>query len=183
MFLTMYQANALDEIWESYQTTVNSLKAVNYNLSKGNFEILKNTSFISEPKETVQEKIKNSKQNAGDYAILSLWAIFERILFQYVQDEAERMLSDSTMAFTSTVYKKINHECEYWRIDDVLDLFKVLIDVDLIGQAKQVKKYRDWVAHKNLNKRQPQNVPPATAYKVLTEIITELESLASSESI
>jgi hypothetical protein len=60
------------------------------------------------------------------------------------------------------------------RLDDSLDILKGIVDPARIGQAKQVKQFRDWVAHKN-----PRNIPPAvdpaTAYQLLSELIVAME--------
>ncbi len=69
-----------------------------------------------------------------------------------------------------TMRKAISKNIEYWKIDEILDVLKVIIDPDLIGQAKQIKKYRDWVAHRNIKKKSPPNVVPERAYSVLAEI-------------
>ena len=63
---------------------------------------------------------------------------------------------------------------EYWRIADVLDLLKEHVDSDLIGQAKQIKQYRDWVAHRNMVKGVPADIPPQSAYIILSEILDKL---------
>ncbi len=77
--------------------------------------------------------------------------------------------------FNIQFHHKVENEMEYWKSDDVLDLFKSVVNSDLIGNAKQVKKYRDWIAHKNPKKGPPSNVPPQTAYRILSEIITVVE--------
>ncbi len=46
----------------------------------------------------------------------------------------------------------------------------------LLGQAKQIKQYRDWVAHRNVSKAVPANVPPKKAYEILSEILWRLEN-------
>ncbi len=67
---------------------------------------------------------------------------------------------------------------EYWKANDILDLFKVVLNPELIGRAKQVKKYRDWVAHRNPKKGQPTNVPPKSAFKILSCVIEQIETHA-----
>ncbi len=77
--------------------------------------------------------------------------------------------------FNQKIHQKLEHEIEYWKIDDILNLFKVVIDPDLIGQAKQIKQYRDWVAHRNIGKGAPPNVTPKKAYEIISEILNKLE--------
>jgi len=53
-------------------------------------------------------------------------------------------------------YRHVYQEIDYWKPEDILDLLKHSLfkgDEQQIGRAKEVLKYRDWVAHgKNPNK-------------------------------
>lgn len=173
----MSGTEALDEVWQSYQTTVDCLKVTMRGISRGAVDVLEKTSFLNSPVGEVEQKIKMSRDTADDHVIVSLWTVFERALVTYLQSENRRMLVQPLTRITQGVYQKIDDELEYWRTEDVLDIFKVAIDPNLIGNAKQIKKYRDWVAHKNPRKGRPQNVPPESAYRVLREISVELDSL------
>jgi len=95
---------------------------------------------------------------------------------EYLQIQGRKILDSPPTGFNQKVHRKIEHEMEYWKSDDILNMFKSLIDSDLIGQAKQVKQYRDWVAHRNISKGAPANVPPKKAYEILSEILRGLES-------
>ena len=47
----------------------------------------------------------------------------------------------------------------------------------LLGHAKQIKQFRDWVVHRNPNKPAPSKTDPATAYRVFKDIITQVKGL------
>jgi hypothetical protein len=130
------------------------------------------TSTIDDAK----KDIKESRDNADNYVILSLWVAFERNLFEYLSWESKRILNNNPSILTQKVHEKIENELEYWRIDDMLNIFKAIIDPQVVGQAKQVKQYRDWIAHKNPKKSMPQIVTPKMAYSVLSEITRLLEN-------
>jgi hypothetical protein len=66
---------------------------------------------------------------------------------------------------------------EYWRAEHILDIFKKNIDGALIGDAKKIKKYRDWVAHRNPRKPPPEDVTPEFACRILSEILMRVEAL------
>ena len=68
----------------------------------------------------------------------------------------------------------LEEQVERWQIDDILDLFKSVIDSSRIGQAKQVKRFRDWVTHKNPRKGTPTKVDPQTTYVLLSGIIDDV---------
>lgn len=170
----MSASNTIDEIWRSYQITLDCLKIANRSIVNNDIGSLEKTGFIGSPHDEAKRQIMQSRSNADDYVILSLWASFERTLLSYVQSESNRILTEPTTNFTYSVHQKIDNEIEYWRVDDILNIFKTIISPDLIGQAKQVKKYRDWIAHRNIKKGSPQNVPPQTAYIILSEILMQL---------
>ncbi|MGZ8175675.1 MULTISPECIES: hypothetical protein [Methylobacter] len=174
----MSASNTVDDIWRSYQITLDCLKIANHSIVNNDISSLAKTGFIGSPQDEAKRQIMESRSNADDYVILSLWASFERTLLSYVQGESNRILAEPTTNFTRSVHQKIDDEIEYWRVDDILNIFKTIISPDLIGQAKQVKKYRDWVAHRNIKKGSPPNVPPQTAYTILSEILKQLTNHA-----
>lgn len=171
----MSSANILDPIWESYLTTVDCLKVASRSIEKNQLHLMNKTRFVGSAIDEAKAMILDSRVNADDFVIVSLWAIFERKLLEYLQVEGSKILQRTPTTFNTQVYQKVENEMEYWKSDDVLDLFKSVVNSDLIGNAKQVKKYRDWIAHKNPKKGRPSNVPPQTAYRILSDIISVVE--------
>src|SRR5260370_38465306 len=53
---------------------------------------------------------------------------------------------------------------ERWRPDDRLDILKGFVNPERVGQAKEVRKFRDWIAHKNPRRRPSKEVDPASTY-------------------
>ncbi len=171
----MSSPNILEPIWESYLTTVDCLKVASRSIEKNELHLMSNTKFVGSAVDEAKVMIRDSRTSADDLVIVSLWAIFERKLLEYVQVEGRKFLGVTPTSFNTQVYQKVESEMEYWKSDDVLDLFKAVVSSDLIGNAKQVKKYRDWIAHKNPRKGPPSNVPPQTAYRILSDIISTVE--------
>lgn len=165
------KATELDDIWQAYLVTNDCLKISERCIdNKDYLKLLNKTSFKNSSIDEAEQKIKTSRKNADDYVILSLWVIFERQLFDILTLETQIMSTNNPNIFTQEVHKKIEYELEYWRVDEVLDIFKTIIDPQMIGQVKQIKKYRDWLAHKNPKKSMPQIVTPKMAYTVLSEV-------------
>jgi hypothetical protein len=172
----MSAIDKLEEIWNTYQVTKDCLKVTERSINKKphHLKILRSTDFISDTSHEANQKIKLSRDNADDYVILALWTVFERKLFEEVQIESRKNFDDNEFA------KRLQEECEnkveYWKFDEILDIYKSLIDTQLIGTAKNIKKYRDWVVHKNPNKQQPDNITPTLAYNTLYEMLERLEN-------
>lgn len=171
----MNSANLLDEVWETYQTTKDCLKVASRSIDKSELHLLKSTNFINLSSNEAVPLIEKSRVNADDYVILYLWAVFERQLYEYLQNECRKILDNDGSNFNKHVHKKIDTDIEYWKIDDTLDVFKAIVEPNLLGNAKQIKKYRDWIAHRNPRKGQPDNVSPQKAYEVLSDILSCLE--------
>jgi hypothetical protein len=55
----------------------------------------------------------------------------------------------------------------------MLDLLKsILPSSNLIGQARQILEYRDWIAHgKNPETAPSANITPTFAYEILSEVV------------
>lgn len=178
----MKTSDSLEDIWNTYQVTLNCLKITERSVKASDLNLLKRTSFATATIDSAKLDIQESRKHIDDYLILSLWAVFERNLFDCAVRESQRILNNNPTSFTQEIQKKIERELEYWRVDDVLDIFKVmignsqLIDSQLIGQAKQIKCYRDWIAHKNPKKPPLVNVVPQTAYRILQKITRILET-------
>lgn len=173
----MKASDALNNAWHTYQVTRDCLQIASRSIESENLNFLKSTSFINSPIDKCKQDIMESRNNANDYVILSLWIIFERNLLEYCLIENEKSLNNNLNPLSKKISEKISNDIEYWRIDDVLDIFKSLVDPNLIGQAKQIKKYRDWIAHKNLKKPRPQSITPEMAHSVLLKITQIIESI------
>ncbi|MFP4310124.1 MAG: hypothetical protein ACLFQQ_23170 [Desulfococcaceae bacterium] len=171
----MKSGNILDSVWKSYLVTLDCLKVASRSIEKNELHLMNRTRFVASPVDEAKMMIKDSRETIDDSVIVSLWAIFERNILEYLQVEGRKILQKEPTAFNTEVHKKIDSEMEYWKSEDILDLFKSIVNPNLIGNAKQIKKYRDWIAHKNPKKGPPSNVPPQTAYKILSEIITAIE--------
>lgn len=176
----MSEPNIFDEIWDSYQVTLDCLKIAERSIKNSNDKdgrvLLKGTKFIELTDTKAKEKIDSSRKNVDDYVIFRLWIAFERSLFAFCINESKKLLNGTASDFTGNFQAEIANKIEYWRVDDVLDLFKPIIDAESLSQAKQVKKYRDWLAHKNENKPMPANILPQNAYRILSVIVEQLDS-------
>lgn len=176
----MRSNNVLEPIWSSYQTTLDCLKVARRSIKKGDSRLIEKTVFASDSIDDATAMIEKSSDNANDFVIVSLWAVFERKLLDYLKNAGRGTVQNAALLkFSQKFHEKIESEIEYWKINDILDIFKSVVDADLIGYAKSVKKYRDWVAHKN-PKKTPSNVTPLVAYKVLTDIIDRIDKLDNS---
>jgi len=166
--------NPLEEIWQSYIATRDSFmiaaRAIRYEKYIGG------TSFMGVSKDKAKDKIGLERKGIDDFFILSLWASFEQFVLAHVRNSVE-LINDIELELAENISKKLDREVDRWKLSDVLDLFKDNIDPNVIGQAKKIKNYRDWVAHRNINRPPPDKAIPKTAYDVLSVIIDEISKI------
>ena len=139
-------------------------------------QLLKDTPFETKTR-SAQRNIQKTRADSADLAVAAMWAYFERELIQYVQRKGEKLARSKPQPFTTNFSQKLTSEIEYWRIAELLDLFSGHIDARLLGHAKQIKQFRDWVVHRNPNKPTPSKTDPATAYRAFKDIITQVNGL------
>lgn len=174
-------SSPLDSRWEAYQVTRDCLKVAQRAVENQSLLLL--TRFVGLPQPNAIELIKKSRDEADDFVILSLWAAFERITINFLQEKGKKVLEEFPQSFSEKFYEKLEKEVEYWKINDVLDLFRGSIDSNLIGDAKHIKKYRDWLAHRNEKRGTPPKVYPIFTYEILSEIIIQIQNLTPQTKI
>lgn len=165
----------LASFFATHERLRDCLKIAGRAIQRGSIELLDGTTFIGQSKEEARKWIDDARQGAEDLAIVGLWAWFERYLIEYAQTRAGKVATASPVAFAEELSAKVGREIEHWRLDDVLDLFKSLVHPAEIGIAKQIKDYRDWIAHRNPTRTQPAQTEPRTANSVLAAIIEAIE--------
>ncbi|MGA2027015.1 MAG: hypothetical protein ABSH17_08105 [Syntrophobacteraceae bacterium] len=170
----MLQADSLNEVWENYQLARDCFKITGRIVKSKNQGLLSYTSFAMASEEDAGKIIEIGRSEWDDFAILSLWAVFERVVIDFVREKAKILINQHPKDFSKRLYGFVEGQIEFWKIGDKLDLLKGVVDSALIGQAKQIKNYRDWVVHKS---RTPaDNVTPKQAYAVLSRIVSTISS-------
>lgn len=167
-------ANPLRTIWETYSITKDCIRVTSRVHKRQDFRLLTNTEFVLLEESEAQVLTKKCQEDAEAYAIIAFWAVFERFLINYLQEKWARVEDEPPEAFSIPFAEKLEVAIEYWRPDEILDLFKGIVDPRLIGMAKQIKKYRDWLAHKNERRGHDGKTDPRMAYEVLSDIIRSI---------
>lgn len=173
----MTSANPLQAIWQQHGIMQDCVEIAERAIRRTDVPLLIDTGFVGEPFSDTRKRIIESRTNADDLVIVALWAAFERYLLVFLQEKGRNLLDARPTSLADRLYAKYEREVEYWKIEDILDIFKGDIDAVLLGDAKNIKKHRDWVAHRNPNRPSPGKVGPDFAYRVLSEILEQVEAL------
>jgi hypothetical protein len=170
----MSSSNPLEPIYRAYVVSSDCFKVVQRTVGRQQAALVQRTQFHGASEEDAKTAIIEAAKQASDLAILALFATFERFVIEHLQ-AAHRLLGDGhPTEYSSRLAKKFEDEVEYWRFDEVLELFKGEIDPVLIGNAKQIKDYRDWIAHRNTRRPRPSAPEPRTAFEILTAIVEQI---------
>jgi hypothetical protein len=117
----------LDRIWKSYNVMCDCLKIAQRSVFQKDMRLLNRTDFWSISEEDAKNRIKEGRSDANDYVILSLWAAFERIIMEYLRIQAHKILDNPPTELNRKVHRKVDLEMEYWKSDDILDMFKTIL--------------------------------------------------------
>ena len=165
---------AMERVWLTYQVMMDAVKIAARSIRQGNIGLIRDTNFVDSVQDDAKRDLANCRIAAEEYAIISMWAVFERRLVEVLTVESRKMLDNPPGNFNRAVCRKVEDSLEYMRANDLLDLIKVVVGEDLTGKAKQIKRHRDWLAHKNKKKPSPANVQPVFVYQVLSEIVGQV---------
>ena len=122
--------------------------------------------------------IKEANKESDALFVLNIWEVFERFLKNDLQERGKLLRDTKPPALGNSIYQHFKKEVEFWRPGKILDFFKNSLFKDqtnLIGHAKQILAYRDWVAHGKNPKTPPSSdIKPLAAYNTLNEIVETL---------
>jgi len=190
-------------IWEAYLVAVEALKVSKrvvtfsnkakqalHALDDNESEIIKRISFEKHKlglnllnRCTVIDQVTdltliNSSKVIDDLFVLSLWATFERYLIDFFQVKGEKIREIFPSDLADVYYEHLSREIEYWKPMEILDLLKRSLfkgNEQLIELAKDILKYRNWVAHgRNPNNLPAMNITPQMAYERLDDVMSIL---------
>lgn len=108
--------------------------------------------------------------------VLGLWAATEQFLREYLREKCSVLKPPSQpVSFAGWLwYKHLCDDVEQWKVGDILDFLKDSLPHSrlptLIGEAKHILTYRNWVAHASPKKKNERRDLTAT-YDTLNELV------------
>lgn len=137
------------DVFSVYETIKDSMKVTRRSINKNLFTLHRQTDFFVEGKDDALDKLFKAENELDDIMVLSI-----------INKTVERI----NIAAVESI--------ERWTITDIIDILKDVVPDELRGRAKQIYKYRNWVAHgKNTDNLPPSMTDPKTAYAVLSDFI------------
>ncbi len=176
----------LDEIWAWYEATRDSLRlALQVITSVSSSSIPPDVipkivprSFQQAPLDEVTQRLQKAESELlDDLAIVALWASFEQQVLDHLEQAVQRTLKQKRRdRLQKRILQERLEKPRYWRFEKVLDLYKEIVDPQLVGDVKQVLQYRNWVAHGRTSHNMPPNITPRIAYERLEEFLNRLRT-------
>lgn len=174
MFPIMNSANPLDPVYKAFSVASDCFTVATHTIELRHEDLIRRTQFIGAAPAEANATVAGAARQAADLAILALFATFERFVIEHLQTANRLLAAGYPQRYASRLAEKFESEVEYWRFVEILNLFKGDIDARLLGKVKQIKQYRDWIAHRNPNKPVPPQATPETAFDVLTQMIEQI---------
>ncbi|MGC8603159.1 MAG: hypothetical protein ACP5VS_05655 [Desulfomonilaceae bacterium] len=174
-----YGDDPLESVWTTYVTTQSSFKVTKRVSGRKDLSLLSKTNLVPVDGLSTTSLINSARDELEDLLILAMWAKFERYLIEYIQGVGAVLDTARPVSLAGNLHEKFELSVESWKSTDVIDLFKDIVDENLRGHAKNIKKYRDYIAHKNPRNEDAPKTDPATAYRVLSNFILVIRSEAS----
>lgn len=174
-----YGDNPLESVWTTYVTTQSSFKVTKRVSSRKDLSLLSKTNLVPVDGLSTTGLINSARDELDDLLILAMWAKFERYLTEYIQAVGAVLETAKPVSLSGVLHEKFEISVESWKSGDIIDLFKDIVHENLRGHAKNIKRYRDYIAHKNPRNIDAPKTDPVTAYKVLSNFIRVVRSEVS----
>lgn len=162
-----------EQDWQDFQLTRDCLKVARRTTTNAP-DLLQGTQFEIMASSEAQDWIDRRRTDLEDYVLLAMWTRFERYTVDLLQQHAAVFGKSEPVGLMQPFSEGIKGAIEYWKFEDVLKAFSGILSPKQIGDAGNVKKYRDWIVHQNPNKPTPAKTDPATARAILSEIVSSI---------
>jgi hypothetical protein len=158
-------SDSLSQLFATYRRIRDCMKIARRALDNDNLGMLKDTEFEGQAKPQAATWIDEAGKTTDELAVLALWSVFERYVIEYTQARTGQIEATGPGDFGERLHQRVRDGIERWGLDDFLNLFKTIFDAS--QGVRDVKKYRDWVAHRNPKRQPPARTDPTSAFYIL----------------
>lgn len=161
--------NPLDEHMEVFQTARDAVKLARRVLDQRSNPVA-NTGFYGLTPEEGHEMLDRVEEQLSKLVAFALFATFERLLRDHLSGSLGLLAASSTtpIELAAKLHQFLEGGVDYWRIDNVIELFNPPVSDQDVSNAKGIRTYRHHVAH---GAAPPVAIPPQTAYAQLSDFL------------
>jgi hypothetical protein len=124
----------------------------------------------------LHESASTILQDLDDLAVLLMFSVFEARVRDQAWSDIKDSLPSSLHPAVSHALQELQQDIESGSFGKVTQAFKSM-DVNLVEEVNQVRRYRNWVAH-GRHGTQPAAITPETAYDRLTRFLKRMAEVA-----
>jgi len=163
----------LDAVWEWYEVACDSMRFAAHRIRTQPEEVSAWPALSPMDTDVAVEKLRKTQAELDDLTVLALFAVFEQALLDRLAAASKTLQQTVVTAIEKSLAAAALGNLDRWPLDDILNVCKAEVDPEVVGLVKQVKAYRDWVAHGK--KRKPSaRIVPREAHDRLSEFLRAL---------
>ncbi len=166
--------NNLQEVYNSYRISSDNHKVVIKLLNEDPKSFPENIDIASLSISDAKESLDSAYTELQDLTIVSLIAIFEKIIIKHIFDICIKDSSLLKDEFSKTAMEYVTKLKDRWSLMNILDIYKSIVSSNVVGEIKQIIEYRNWVAHGKKNNK-PLSLSPEIAYQRLSAFIKQAD--------
>lgn len=168
----MTSIEELDALWADYQSARDAMRVARHALDRPDADLLHHTSYAGQGRDMAVPALQRAQESTERAHLVILWAHFEQALQAFVRDRVGAALDQSNDPVFPPLSEPVLARLDRWQSDRLVAAFQPWVDAQLLEQVNQIRRYRNWLAHKD---RQP---PPAIsadmAYRILRAFLAQL---------
>jgi hypothetical protein len=165
----------LERVWTAYLVTKDALQVSQRASVKRQRHLFEDLEVLKSAPRAAESALSAARERADEFVILAMWAEFERSLIEFLEARTQSVQSISPRRLWRRLADHVTQGVERWKGDERLELLKGFVDPVQVGQAKEVGKFRDWIAHKNPRRRPSRKVEPEDTYQLLSAILAVMD--------
>lgn len=135
--------NPLNDIMDRYRMAKVNHKMVVRLLEKDPSLFPPDSPYLSKPLSSVKKELEKTLNEIEDLTVISLFFLFEKIILDHLVNKANNIKTQYTDALSNKIINYGLKEPDRWKLQDVLDLYKINVASDLVGHVKQILQYRN----------------------------------------
>lgn len=118
------------------------------------------------------DQLRPCREELENFVILSLWAVFEETLNTWLAQRTQ--WSGVTQEMDKGIRDGLLRRIQHWSVAEKIDALKPLFGKDIVQDLHDLRKWRDWVAHRKTGPR-PKAVDIEMAQSLFIAALTRLE--------
>lgn len=174
--------NRFEAVWSWHRVACCALNVFEKALNNPEKHLSELAELAAESESSVLLHLGICRAEMENFALLSLWAIFEEAINDWLTQRVKWVgVASELPELDEDIRKGLAKRVQHWTIGEKIDALKKLIGEDSAKDLHAVRKWRDWVAHRKTGAR-PIAVDFEIAQSLLIGVLMRLETCPESDA-